>query len=169
MKNIFNLTIMVIISSCFAGSISFADDGCAIKSVDHFAAVTDQIFTKEVLSLSNASSEGGEVTLFRSGSHVAKMDVILYGEWGKTEISYQFSSDKDFIIDIQKYYYSSRIGGEDVRILEIETRKFIVCDNNLLNYPTASNVKQDFDIAQDIIKKIKSTADWDQNIVFGSN
>lgn len=141
---------------------------CSIKNIEHFSSIDLKKLSNEEFSLQGISTEGANIQVYSFEMKVPVIKAILYGEWGKTIISFYFSSKKDFGVEVIKQFYDRPITNGPVQIVEENIKKFVVCNVSLLNYPAASDIKNEHQMVTNILQLIINSDHWDQTKTLGS-
>ncbi|MBV1934461.1 MAG: hypothetical protein KUG59_07215 [Parvibaculaceae bacterium] len=122
-----------------------------LENVDLSAAVTS------VQPLHGQSAEGGQATVSRLGVEVVFIKVSLYGETGRTDITYyRDHGDREaYFVVFKTVRYTAPISVAGTRIASESVDRFTLCGDEDLNYPGAHDVARAYQVSVDILQLIE--------------
>lgn len=90
---------------------------------------------KTELAVEFMSTEGANVDIYRQNGNLAVVKVSIFGEMGKTKISYYFNplKNKEYLSEVSDYRYTAPITHKNSRVRSISTERFLVCGDDTLS------------------------------------
>lgn len=104
--------------------------------------------------LSEGASEGAAVDYYYSKNILKIVKAIYYGETGKTEVEYRFSTASSYASRITQYYYSAPIYFDRSDVTAIGQSTIVVCDGKLVRGIGDNAVADHFNHARSALAKI---------------
>lgn len=96
-----------------------------------------EVIKKDVFG---SSAEGGEISIYRSGSDTLKLKAVYYGETGKNEYDLYLRKKKLVLFIERNVFYKSRIGKDPVKIDRTALMSFILDNGKVIRGKKANVV-----------------------------
>ena len=155
-KKIFTIVFMT-----FTCAFMYAceDQDCNIDKLDEVQKVEHTYVPFKEEELMGESLQGGAYTYYKDKENVIrKITVKLYGERGKTEITYYLLSEKRYKIQYKSFVYNNSIYEGDVEIASMTSGTVCICDNEeIVSAPHTEGINPfgNEDAALDVEYKVK--------------
>jgi len=122
-----------------------------LENVDLSTAVTS------VQRLHGQSAEGGEATVLRLGAEVVSIKVNLYGETGRWDIAYYRDRGETevYFVVFKTVRYTAPISVTGTIIASESVDRFILCGDEVPNYPSGYDVHEAYQVSVDILQLIE--------------
>ena len=122
-----------------------------LENVDLSTAVTS------VQRLHGQSAEGGEATVLRLGAEVVSIKVSLYGETGRWDIAYYRDRGETevYFVVFKTVRYTAPISVTGTIIASESVDRFILCGDEVPNYPSGYDVHEAYQVSVDILQLIE--------------
>lgn len=138
---VLSIVLLMAASTAIADSRSICQQSLSVTEKPVFAGLKATKFDAE----GGVSTEGGEYQVF-SNSRGSPIYVVAsqYGETGKKVALYRLldGSARSYSVRISHYYYTEPIYSGAVKIAQIETSNFIVCNNVVARGVGSNGVSQ---------------------------
>lgn len=133
---------------------------CNIEDHTFYDAAELASFDSQKILLTGLSSEGGEAELFRDHGRLREVRASLYGETGKSRITYllnDLNSDY-FAVRVEEVFYAMPAGLKEAKIAAKITHDFVVCGAAPGLYPASESETKARKTADDVLEEIRKTA-----------
>ena len=122
-----------------------------LENVDLSAAVAS------VQPLNGQSAEGGEATVLQLGADVVSIKVSLYGETGRTDITYyrDHGEEEVYFVVFKTVRYTVPISVTGTKIASESVDRFTICGDEDQNYPGAHAVARAYQVSVDMLQLIE--------------
>ena len=104
------------------------------------------------------SAEGANVEYYYAAESLKTIKAVYYGETGKLEIRYYFSSPTAYVANLTRYYYSSPIYSDRSEVVATTKGEFVVCHGELVRGIGDDVVVRYFERASEALEEVLAAA-----------
>lgn len=134
----------------------FQSEVCDLSRLEGLENVDLSVTARRDLPMMGFSTQGGEASIFKLGNVLVSITARFYGETGRTEISYykEKGAAEVFLVVSKTYRYSSPINVAGTNTASISEDKFVICGNEVPNYPNAQEIENEYQLSIDVLRLI---------------
>lgn len=106
------------------------NQSCNMNKLDEVQKVEHTYIPFKTEDLLEETTEGGSYTYYKNKENVIrKIEMIFYGEIGKTEATYYLLSENNYKIQYKEFTYTDFIYAEDSEVDSVTSGTIYICDN----------------------------------------